>query len=134
MPILKRCMTRTKRDKKKIFTIERLRIHVRNMYSEECMVSVQYLPHGISKWVYFFLRLLIYLKIFMICLISADCSNEENNKSEMLQTMMKCKNYTSGQPTLIVGDTSGRLGNHIWSYVFLLAVKVMQYTSFELYE
>ena len=61
----------------------------------------------------------------MIYFIRVDCSNDENNNSKMLQTKIQCKNYTSGQPTIIVGDTSGRLGNHIWSYVFMLAVKVM---------
>ena len=67
MPVLKSYMTKTKRDKKKIFTTERLKIHARNMYLAECMVSVQKLRYSRSMFVFPSLGSLLYLRIRMVC-------------------------------------------------------------------
>ena len=64
------------------------------------------------------------VEMFMIGFDPSNCNNADGIKLEMLQTKMKCKNYTTGQPTLVVGDSQGSLANHIWSYVFRLAIKV----------
>ena len=64
------------------------------------------------------------IQISMIDFVASDCSNEEIPKSEMLPAKINCKNYTTRQPTIVVGDSQGMLANHIWSYVFRLAVKV----------
>ena len=64
------------------------------------------------------------MQILMIDFVASDCSNEEISKSEMLPAKINCKNYTTRQPTIVVGDSQGMLANHIWSYVFRLAVKV----------
>jgi len=53
-----------------------------------------------------------------------DCSNEGEQQSHLMKYANECKNYTAGQPTIIVVDGSGRLGNQIWNYVFMLAVKL----------
>ena len=63
-------------------------------------------------------------KLFLMIL---DCSNEEQQKSHLTKYAQQCKNYTVGQPTIIVVDGSGRLGNHIWNYVFMLAVQVRHF-------
>ena len=62
------------------------------------------------------------MKYFL--LITLDCSNEGEQQSHLIKHAKECKNYTAGQPTIVVIDGSGRLGNQIWNYVFMLAVKV----------
>ena len=62
------------------------------------------------------------MKYFL--LITLDCSNEGEQQSHLIKHAKECKNYTTGQPTIVVIDGSGRLGNQIWNYVFMLAVKV----------
>ena len=56
--------------------------------------------------------------------ITLDCSNEGEQQSHLMKYAKECKNYTAGEPSIIVVDGSGRLGNQIWNYVFMLAVKV----------
>ena len=63
-------------------------------------------------------------KKFYDIFFPSDCSKGESAKSDMFVTKMKCKNYTNGQVTIVVGDSHGMLGNHIWSYVFSLAIQV----------
>ena len=62
--------------------------------------------------------------MFMVGIVPSDIGKEDSTTSEMVQTKMKCKNYTAGQHTLVVGDSQGMLANHIWSYVFRLAIQV----------
>ena len=59
-----------------------------------------------------------------IYILLSDCTNEGEDRSKISRYKVPCKNYTSGQPTIVVGDSSGRLGNHIWAYAFILAIKV----------
>ena len=56
--------------------------------------------------------------------MSLDCTNENKNDPSTLENSISCKNYTSGNPTTIVADGSGMLGNQIFAYMFVLAVKV----------
>ena len=53
-----------------------------------------------------------------------DCTNENKNDPSTLENSISCKNYTSGNPTNIVADGSGMLGNQILAYLFALAIKV----------
>ena len=62
--------------------------------------------------------------MFMVGIVLSDIGKEDSKTSEMAQTKMTCKNYTTGQHTLVVGDSQGMLANHIWSYVFRLAIQV----------
>ena len=53
-----------------------------------------------------------------------DCTNENKNYPSILENPLSCKNYTAVNPTTIVADGSGMLGNQILAYLFALAIKV----------
>jgi len=53
-----------------------------------------------------------------------DCTNENKNDPSILENPLPCKNYSIVDPTTIVADGSGMLGNQILAYLFALAIKV----------
>ena len=53
-----------------------------------------------------------------------DCTNENKNDPSILENLLPCKNYSIVDPTTIVADGSGMLGNQILAYLFALAIKV----------
>ena len=62
--------------------------------------------------------------MFMVGIFPSDIGREDSTTSKMVQIKMTCKNYTTGHNTIVVGDSQGMLANHIWSYVFRLAIQV----------